>query len=448
MTIMSRFTLILYGLCLLALTPICHAKKAIVFIADGMGPTTVAATRIFEAQRTDKDWRSHTLSFERFPNVALIRTHTVDAQIPDSAGTMSAIMTGYKTRSGVVSVKPKYAKGDCKSVFEDPPQTLFEYAKRSGIPTGIVTNSRVTDATPAATYGHSPDRLWENDAKTPEFALQQGCGDLANQMINFAEGEGLDLVLGGGRENFLPVESADPEYPESRGARRDGKDLIADWLKRQNGRKFVWNLEQFRRQDLLDAQEILGLFEPREMVFDMERIRGGGNEPSLVEMTELAITFLEKKAGKDGGYLLMIEGARIDHANHAKIPILALSETVGFSKAVEKALSMINLEHTLLLVTSDHSSSIAFTGYPEADMPILASLSYPSFSLLATDGRDHVLAEAEEDPFYYDPNAVPAPHAGEDVAAYAVGNGSGAIAGTMEQHSLFDIVLEAIAQDR
>ena len=172
MTVLARFTLIISGLFLLAWTPICHAKKAIVFIGDGMGPTTVAAMRIFEAQRSDKDWRSHVLSFERFPNVALIRTHTVDAQIPDSAGTMSAIMTGYKTRSGVVSVKPKYPKGDCKSVFEDPPETLFEIAKRRGIRTGIVTNSRVTDATPAATYGHSPDRLWETDSKTPEFALQ------------------------------------------------------------------------------------------------------------------------------------------------------------------------------------------------------------------------------------------------------------------------------------
>ena len=188
----------------------------------------------------------------------------------------------------------------------------------------------------------------------------------------------------------------------------------------------------------------MGLFEPREMLFNLERVRGKGNEPSLVEMTEFAIRFLENKAGKDGGYLLMIEGARIDHGNHAKIPILALTETVEFSKAVKKALSLVDLKDTLVLVTADHSSSIAFTGYPEADMPILASLSYPAFSLIADDGRDHVMAESEEEPLEFDPSSIPSPHAGEDVAVYAIGLGASKVHGTLEQHSLFDIIFEII----
>ena len=443
-----KLTLTSLAFCLLSTSPLCHAQNAIIFLGDGMGQTTIAATRIFEAQKNDKDWRSHTLSFEKFPNVALVRTHTVDSQISDSAGTMSAIMTGHKTRSGVISVKPKYERGDCKSVFEDPPRTLFEYASEAGFSTGVVTTSRVTDATAAATYGHSPDRMWENDSKTPNSALKQGCGDLASQMIDFGEGQGhgqgLDLVLGGGRESFLPVDSVDPEYPESRGVRNDGKDLIVDWLKKDDGRKFVWNRDQFGKLNPLGTGRVLGLFEPREMVFNLESVRGKGNEPSLVEMTEFAVRFLENKAGKDGGYLLMIEGARIDHGNHAKIPILALTETIEFSKAVKKAVSMVNLEDTLVLVTADHSSSIAFTGYPEADMPILASLSYPSFSLIADDGRDHVMAESEEDPNDFDPSAIPSPHAGEDVAVYAIGFGAGRVHGTLEQHSLFDIIFEAI----
>ena len=443
-----KLTLIGISFCLLSTSPICHAQKAIIFVGDGMGPTTIAATRIFEAQKNDLDWRSHMLSFEEFPNVALVRTHTVDAQIPDSAGTMSAIMTGHKTRSGVISVKPKYAKGDCKSVFEDPPRTLFEHASEAGFSTGVISNSRVTDATPAATYGHSPDRMWENDSKTPDFALKQGCGDLASQMIDFGEGQqqgqGLDLVLGGGRESFRPTSAVDPEYPESSGARKDGKDLIANWLRKEDGREFVWNLDQFRNLDPLGSGRILGLFEPREMLFNLERVRGKGDEPSLVEMTEFAIRFLENKAGKDGGYLLMIEGARIDHGNHAKIPILALTETIEFSKAVKKALSLVDLKDTLVLVTADHSSSIAFTGYPEADMPILASLSYPSFSLIADDGRDHVMAESEEEPLEFDPSSIPSPHAGEDVAVYAIGLGASKVHGTLEQHSLFDIIFEII----
>ena len=446
MSVKSSLTRLAF--CLFSTSPLCHAQNAIIFLGDGMGPTTIAATRIFEAQSTDKDWRSHTLSFEKFPNVALVRTHTVDAQISDSAGSMSAIMTGHKTRSGVISVSPKYEKGDCKSVFEDPPKTLFEHASEAGYSTGVVTTSRVTDATAAATYGHSPDRLWENDSKTPDYALKQGCGDLASQMIDFgekqAQGQGLHLVLGGGRESFIPVDSVDPEYPESRGARNDGKDLIVDWLKRGDKRKFVWNRDQFSELNPLETERVLGLFEPKEMLFNLENVRGKGNDPSLVEMTEFAVRFLENKSGKERGYLLMIEGARIDHGNHAKIPILALTETIEFSKAVKKAVSMVNLEDTLVMVTADHSSSIAFTGYPEADMPILGSLSYPAFSMIADDGRDHVIAESEEDLIEFDQSEIPSAHGGEDVAVYAIGFGAEKVHGTMEQYSLFDIIFETI----
>ena len=93
MSVKSSLTRLAF--CLFSTFPLCHAQNAIIFLGDGMGQTTIAATRIFEAQKNDKDWRSHTLSFEKFPNVSIVRTHTVDAQISDSAGSMSAIMTAH-----------------------------------------------------------------------------------------------------------------------------------------------------------------------------------------------------------------------------------------------------------------------------------------------------------------------------------------------------------------
>ena len=51
---------------------------------------------------------------------------------------------------------------------------------------------------------------------------------------------------------------------------------------------------------------------------------------------------------------------------------------------------------------------------------------------------------SEEDPNDFDPSAIPSPHAGEDVAVYAIGFGAGRVHGTLEQHSLFDIIFEAI----
>ena len=78
--------------------PPVNANSAVVFVGDGMGFTTIAAARIFKAQKSDKDSLSGSLSFEAFPKIALIKTASADAQIPDSAATMSSIMTGEKRR--------------------------------------------------------------------------------------------------------------------------------------------------------------------------------------------------------------------------------------------------------------------------------------------------------------------------------------------------------------
>jgi len=423
-----------------------QAKNAVIFIGDGIGITTVTAARIFEGQQLGVDAEAHSLSFESFPNVAFVKTYTTDGQIPDSAGTMSAIMTGRKTRSGVISVGPEYLRGNCDSVSKDSSPTMVEIVEDAGLVTGLISTSRITDATPAATYAHSPDRKWENDTSIPEEARQKGCSDIAKQLVEFSHGDGIDLILGGGRENFLPNTSKDAEYPAIMGKRSDGRNLIEEWLAGRSQRKYIWNKEQFKNLAVDDKQQILGLFEPREMFFDAERLRGAGNEPSLEEMTEFAIKFLQKRQG-DKGFLLVVEGARIDHGNHFKNPYLALSDTVAFSNAIRKALSLVDLADTLLVVTADHSSALAFTGYPERTMPVLASLSYPSFTLSGGDGfqTGHLESENDGDQLTFDPTQQPAPHAGEDVPAYATGLGASSIRGTLEQNVLFDIILDAIS---
>ena len=112
-------------------TPHAYSKNAVVFVGDGMGITTVTAARIFEGQQSGVDGLGNVLSFESFPNTAFVKTYTVDAQIPDSAGTMTAIMTGRKTRSGVIGVGPKYPRGDCDAVDKDASATLIEIDRKS-----------------------------------------------------------------------------------------------------------------------------------------------------------------------------------------------------------------------------------------------------------------------------------------------------------------------------
>jgi alkaline phosphatase len=226
-----------------------------------MGITTITAARIYEGQLKGSNGEENSLSFESFPQVAFVKTYSADAQIPDSAATMTAIMSGQKTRAGVIGVGPKYPRGDCNAVLQDSAVSLLEMAEAAGFATGLVTTSRITDATPASTYAHAADRKWENDTALPSAAKQQGCTDMAEQLVAFKFGNGIDFIMGGGRSNFLPATQQDPEHAGIYGVRRDNRNLVKEWLEQREDRVFVWNDQQF--QDVTGGAQVLGLFEPK-----------------------------------------------------------------------------------------------------------------------------------------------------------------------------------------
>ncbi|MCB1684707.1 MAG: alkaline phosphatase, partial [Pseudomonadales bacterium] len=170
--------------------------NVILFLGDGMGVSTVTAARIYAGQRRGGSGEEYVLPFETFPNVALVKTYNTDSQVADSAGTMSAIMTGEKTRIGMISVGPDAAQNDCAAGLKYSLPTLLEAAEDAGRATGIVTTTRITHATPAATYAHSPNRNWEVDYAMPAQALEDGCRDIARQMIECKMDDGIDVMLG------------------------------------------------------------------------------------------------------------------------------------------------------------------------------------------------------------------------------------------------------------
>ena len=188
-----------------------RARAVILFVGDGMGVSTVTAGRIYAGQKLGLDGEEHALSFEDFPNLALIKTYNTDLQVPDSAGTMTAIVTGKKTRAGVLSIGPEAPRGDCTAAREHSATTFLEMAEARGWRTGVVSTATITHATPAATYAHSADRNWESDATMPAAARERGCRDIATQLIEFDQqpnvagsSDGVDVMLGGGRAMFLP----------------------------------------------------------------------------------------------------------------------------------------------------------------------------------------------------------------------------------------------------
>ncbi|UTA48906.1 alkaline phosphatase [Simiduia sp. 21SJ11W-1] len=351
-----------------------QAKNVILFVGDGMGISTITATRIFDGQSRGESGEENVLAWEALPFVALSKTYNTNLQTPDSAGTMSAMMTGVKTDHGVLSVDQRVVLGDCASVKGTERITLLEQAETVGMATGVVSTARITHATPAATYAHSAARDWESDSDLPAEAKTQGCKDIARQLVEFNYGDGIEVVLGGGRRNFLPAQTPDPEYGKNLGKRQDGRNLIAEW-QRSPSHAFVWNAEQLAKAAANPkVEKLLGLFSPSHMAYEVDRPHEAHPEPTLAAMTRTAIDLLAKR---EQGFFLMVEGGRIDHAHHENNAARALAEGQAFSQAVAAALQKVDLADTLVIVTADHSHVFTMGGYPARGNPILGFVRPP-----------------------------------------------------------------------
>ena len=454
-----------------------RAKNVILFVGDGMDPTTVAASRIFDGQSRGEEGEENLLSFERFPYIAMSKTYTTSNQTADSAGTMSAMMTGVKTKSAVISVTDAAAYKDCASSIAAKAMTVGELSELAGMATGVVTTARLTHATPAAVYSHSPDRDWESDGDLTEEAKQNGCPDIASQLIDFPYGDGLEVAMGGGRSNFMKAEEHDPEYPERSGRRRDGRDLVQEWLSKFSNAAYVWNASDFNAIDPKKTSHLLGLFEQSHMQFEADREHDAAGEPSLADMTTKAIDILSQNKN---GYFLMVEAGRIDHAHHAGNAARALRDTQALSQAVAAARSHTNEADTLIIVTADHGHTLAFQGYPKKgndilglaqDSPEDAGVSDADHNSLAADGKPYttlVYANGPGSAFLGDgyKNGRPAPtaaevadinyrqqalipmegesHGGQDVLIYADGPKAYLFGGVVEQNYIFHVINDAL----
>lgn len=343
----------------------CRAKNIILFVGDGMGVTTVTAARILEGQHHGRPGEENLLSFEKLPSTAVIKTYNTDQQTPDSAGTMTAMVTGAKTRAGVLSVNQSVSRGDHSSVAANRLETILERAERAGLATGVVTTTRITHATPAACYAHSPEREWESDRKLSAAARSDGFPDIARQLVEFRFGDGIDVALGGGLAHFLPGEEGD-----SSRKRGDGRDLITEWTKRTGG-AFLRSGDELEKLSAGDRRPVLGLFASDHLEYEHDRRNGESGQPSLTQMTVKAIELL---SARDKGFFLMVEGGRIDHAHHAANPFRALTDTIEFSHAVAAAVNKTKREDTLIIVTADHSHVFTMAGYPKRGNPILGKV--------------------------------------------------------------------------
>jgi alkaline phosphatase len=468
------------------------AKNAILFVGDGMGVSTITAARILEGQQRGETGEENQLSFETLPHLALAKTYTTDQQVADSAGPTTAMASGVKTKSGALGVSERVQLGNHESVANSRVATILEQAEERGLSTGIVTNTTLTHATPAAFYAHVPARDWENDSQLSDAARKADFPDIARQLVEFRHGDGIEVALGGGRGSFLPANGRDPEEPTRTGARWDERDLTAEWRARFSNSAFVWNRKQLQAVDPAATDHLLGLFDPSHMEFEIDRSGDVGGEPSLSEMTAKAIEILSRNPR---GFFLMVEGGRIDHGHHVSNAMRALTETIELSNAVRTAMEKTRPEETLIVVTADHSHPFTIGGHPTRGNDILGKViendrqgkpaeapakdqlglpyttlgyqigpGYPGASDAQPEGPKHfpqlprkvqgVTAGRPDlkdidtaDPGYLQETTIPlryGTHGGEDVPIYAGGPGAALFDGVQEQHFIYHAMVEAL----
>jgi alkaline phosphatase len=303
------------------------AGGVILLIGDGMGPGILSIGKMYSEMELNT-----VLSMEHLANsgaTGYMSTYSADKLVTDSAASGTALACGQKTDNGRVGVLP-----DTTSV-----ENIFDIALLRGIAVGAVTTTAVTHATPACFLAHHKYRTYE--------------WDIAAQI---AETDA-SVVMGGGSKYFLP--------PERGGGRRDG-DLTK--VAEDRGFEVIYDRDAMLASD---ADRLMGLFTPESIPFELDRDME--SVPSLSEMTAKAIEILSRD--KDG-FVLMVEGGRIDHAEHENNIANALADFIAFDAAVAYAMEYQEENpNVTVIVTADHdcggpaitAMQGGYAGYPDID---------------------------------------------------------------------------------
>ena len=252
------------------------------------------------------------------------------------------------------------------------------------------------------------------------------------------------------------------------GTRLDNRDLTVEWLNRFKRARLVSDRDELHKVNTRRTRHLLGLFSKSHMQFEAQREEGQTGQPSLAEMTRVAIEILQRNSK---GFFLMVEAGRIDHGHHIGNAYLALQDARAFDAAVKQAVQMTEEEDTLILVTADHSHVFTISGYPVRGNNILDkvrshpdgyaedSTGLPYTTLGYANGPGYRSGRKRPDltgidttrPDYLQEAMVPMQietHGGEDVAVYARGPGAHWVRGVMEQNVVYHIMYEALLAHR
>ncbi|VDM31385.1 unnamed protein product [Hydatigera taeniaeformis] len=419
-----------------------RAKNVILLLGDGMGMPTISAGRFYAAQQFGLNGSIKKHPFEEWPYNTMARTYDLETSVTDSASSATAYLTGTKTRTGMIGINGAVGVKQCgvwdKFYYSE---SVLEAAHNAGKATGVMTNTRITHASPSGCYGHVSYRDMESDADLKKFCphnyQEMKCQDLACQLIQ--DHPYINVMIGGGQKNFYPNNVTLPADKKMKGVRLDGRSLVTEWEDLQKSKKQKYCLVS-KPSDLAlcDASKVdylLGLPYPDHMPFN-HMVDWG--DPNLLGYVRKAIEVLSHQPN---GYFLFIESGRIDHAHHNNEGRRSLDEMKHFDEIIAYIENTVNLEETLVIVTADHSHAFELVGQPGRFQSAIGLDQYysnntndhmPLQGLNYMNGPNGLINESRKNPgvldiyswTYMQQALVPLPyasHGGDDVGVYAIG---------------------------
>ncbi len=339
-------------------------KNLILMIGDGMGPQQLGLLEMYAREAPNSLYKGEPTAMSKIADTGLMgmsMTNPDDAIVVDSACSATQLAIGKTAPSEVVGLD---ADGNAQ-------ETLLEKAKRMGKATGLISDTRLTHATPAAFASHQPHRSLENE--------------IAEEMLSV----GPDVMLSGGIRHWIPKSTNDKgEVYKTlssmtdgkvrlKSKRKDDKNLLTD--AKQAGYQLAFTREQMNKSG--DDGKLLGLFAYSGMLdgisYTQTKDDPARTQPSLREMTKKALDILSKD---EDGFFLMIEGGQIDWAGHNNDAGSMLHELLKFDETVDYVYEWVkDRDDTLVVITADHETGSFGFSYSAADLPAAKKLPGDGF---------------------------------------------------------------------
>jgi len=389
----------------------------ILFVGEGLSPARLAPTRAYAAGAGTR------LSVDSLAHAALVMNYSKDFAAPDQAAAATAIATGQRVANGAIAVN-----ADGKAI-----KSIVELAREYGRATGLITDTKLTDPTSATFYAHPTEP-----------------GDVEKIAAEFVDRGNIDIAMGGGAAQFLPVRKG--------GERQDNRDLLLEL--RGNGFDIVRTRAELDAVPAWRRPKLMGVFSEGDLAF-VNQVEQRSQQPSLADMVRRAIQLLQYNVG---GYLLVVDAGLMRKAAEGNNGERTLGQTVELDRAVGIARSYGG-EKATIIVCGDvgmggmhlngfpfrKDSGIALLGFNSAGQPWITWATGPNGD--KSYGAAKIPAKQDESPSKQSQAEQPEPAAFytksalvtvEDVVAFGNGPGTDALRSVVESTVVFNILRDEL----